>query len=202
MCVSYEKIQELYWLEHWHFLDSFISYWSTHSFVTHTTITLRINNSQTARFRRSRAAFPLPHHTLRGPRNSNWQIHDRQMVVADFPSIAARETNSPANIFDTDLSEVLIPLPSRRPLIINEFHESTIGGHQGDRKLFHRIRETFYWSHMGKKIGNFVLSCSNCQRNKILSAKTKQPMRLTNTPKRVFEKVQMDMEKRKRQKYW
>ena len=53
MCVSSEKIQELYWSEHWFCLNSFISYWSTHSIVTHTTITLRINNSHTATFSRS-----------------------------------------------------------------------------------------------------------------------------------------------------
>ena len=106
MCVSCEKIQELYWLEHWHFLDSFISYWSTHSFVTHTTITLRINNSQTARFRRSRAAFPLPppyparttQLQLTNPRSSDgggWFPLDR----------CSRKRNSPANIFDTDLNQ-------------------------------------------------------------------------------------------------
>ena len=34
---------------------------------------VRINNSHTASFRRSRAAFPLPHHTIGGPSNFNCQ---------------------------------------------------------------------------------------------------------------------------------
>ena len=78
--------------------------------------------------------------------------------------------------------EVIIPLSSRRPLIIKEFHESVIGGHQGIRKLFDRIREDFYWPRMGEEIKNFVRSCPSCQRNKILSVKTRQPMRITDTP--------------------
>ena len=74
MCVSSEKIQEFDWSEHWFFLDSFISYWSMHSFVTNTTITLRINNSHTATFGWSRATFPLPHYTLRGGGGTQLQL--------------------------------------------------------------------------------------------------------------------------------
>ena len=89
--------------------------------------------------------------------------------------------------------EIIFPSLSKRPLIIQEYHESIAGGHQGVTKLFKRIRENFYWTQMGKDISTFVRSCSNCQRNKILSAKTKQPMRITDTPQRALEKVQMDI---------
>ena len=104
-----------------------------------------------------------------------------------------QELNNPQYTITVCTGEVVTPLPSRRPLIMKEFHESAIGGHQGARKLFDRIRENFYWPQMGKEIGNFVRSCSSCQKNKILRAKTKQPMRITDTPKRAFEKVQMDI---------
>lgn len=44
-----------------------------------------------------------------------------------------------------------------------------------------------------KEFSEFVRSCPTCQRNKIHSAKVKQPMCITDTPKRAFEKVQMDI---------
>ena len=46
---------------------------------------------------------------------------------------------------------------------------------------------------MGKEIAEFVRTCSSCQRNKLLSAKTKQPMQIADTPKKAFEKVQMNI---------
>ena len=87
----------------------------------------------------------------------------------------------------------MIPPPLRRPTIIQEYHESVVGGHQGAFKLYKRLREDIYWLGMRKEISNFVRTCSSCQRNKMLSAKTKQPMRITDTPERVFEKVQMNI---------
>ena len=46
---------------------------------------------------------------------------------------------------------------------------------------------------MEKEITNFICTWSSCQRNKVLVPKIKQPMRITDTPKRAFEKVQMDI---------
>ena len=60
-------------------------------------------------------------------------------------------------------------------------------------KLYDHIREHFYWPGMGREIAEFVRSCFTCQRNKIHSARTRQPMRITDTPKHAFEKVQMDI---------
>ena len=89
--------------------------------------------------------------------------------------------------------EIIIPHPSERSIFISEYHESVVGGHQGVTKLFKRIREDFYWAKMGKQISDFVRTCPTCQKNKLLSPKTRQPMRITDTPKRAFEKVQMDI---------
>ena len=91
------------------------------------------------------------------------------------------------------IGEIVFPSLSRRPSIIREYHESVVGGHQGMTKLFKRIREDFYWLKMEQEITAFVRSCSSCQRNKILFAKTKQPMRITDTPQKAFKKLQMDI---------
>lgn len=46
---------------------------------------------------------------------------------------------------------------------------------------------------MEREITDFIRTCSSCQRNKILVPKTKQPMKITDTLRRAFEKVQMDI---------
>lgn len=89
--------------------------------------------------------------------------------------------------------EIVTPSKSRRLQIIQECHESAAGGHRGMSKLYDHIREHFYWPGMGKEIAEFVRSCFTCQRNKIHSTRTRQPMRITDTPKHAFEKVQMDI---------
>lgn len=73
--------------------------------------------------------------------------------------------------------EVETPSESERKKIIQEYHDSVAGGHQGVRKLHAKIRESFYWPRMGKQIADFVRTCDTCQRKKIRAQETKQPMR-------------------------
>lgn len=46
---------------------------------------------------------------------------------------------------------------------------------------------------MKNEIQTSVKNCENCQRNKIIRQRTRQPMRITYTPKEQFEKIQIDI---------
>ena len=88
---------------------------------------------------------------------------------------------------------VVIPSEAERPLIIAENHDSVVGGHKGETKTYERIRESYYWKNMKDDIHNYIQTCSSCQKKKLVRVKTKQPMQITDTPTKVFEKLQMDI---------
>ena len=89
--------------------------------------------------------------------------------------------------------EIMIPVEFERDNIIREYHESTVGGHKGIVSCYHKIRENFYWPGLFKQVENFIRSCESCQKYKSPHERTKMPMCLTDTPKRAFDKVQMDI---------
>lgn len=55
--------------------------------------------------------------------------------------------------------------PLRQQLLI-EFHSSSIGGHAGLARTYHRLASKFFWKHMKKDVQDFVSSFQTCQQMK------------------------------------
>lgn len=90
-------------------------------------------------------------------------------------------------------AEIIIPPNLDRENLIKENHESTIAGHKGVSKTYWRIRENYYWKSLKNDVREFVRLCRKCQENKLVRVKTRQPMKITDTPTQPFEKVQIDI---------
>ena len=73
-----------------------------------------------------------------------------------------------------------------------ENHQSKIGGHKGVNKTYKRIRERFFWPGIKEQVTEFVRKCNTCQEQKIIRAKTHEPMIITDTPIDTFDKVSLD----------
>ena len=87
---------------------------------------------------------------------------------------------------------VCVPPQEDREQIIAENHESKIGGHKGVNKTYKRIRERFFWLGIKEQVTEFVRRCNTCQEQKIIRAKTHEPMIITDTPIDTFDKVSLD----------
>ena len=68
--------------------------------------------------------------------------------------------------------EVIIPPEENRIKILEENHDGVTGGHSGKTKTYERVRKNFYW---------------------LVRIKTKQRVQIRDTPKRVFEKIQLEI---------
>ncbi|XP_043474358.1 uncharacterized protein LOC122506310 [Leptopilina heterotoma] len=88
--------------------------------------------------------------------------------------------------------QVSVPKEENREDIISEFHKSKIAGHKGIVKTYRRIREKFYWPRIKEQVTEFVRRCPTCQTQKLVRAKTREPMIITDTPLDVFDKVSLD----------
>ncbi|XP_062701336.1 uncharacterized protein LOC134285160 [Aedes albopictus] len=82
--------------------------------------------------------------------------------------------------------------PEERETVLQEFHDSPLGGHVGSKRMLKRINPLFKWENMRRDIENYVKQCDSCQKNKI-SAANKIPMKITTTSTEPFEKIFMDI---------
>lgn len=77
--------------------------------------------------------------------------------------------------------------------IIEEFHNSPMGGHQGVSKTIKRIKLHHNWKGIKSDVKKFITSCKSCQQNKCSNRTIKQPMVVTTTASKPFEKIFLDV---------
>lgn len=77
--------------------------------------------------------------------------------------------------------------------IIEEFHNTPIGGHQGVSRTIKRIKQHHNWLGLKKDVQVFISSCSSCQKNKSTNTTIQQPMIITTTASRPFERISLDI---------
>lgn len=98
----------------------------------------------------------------------------------------------------TDLQIILITRPKtvtdehEKLALMSQFHDNPIfGGHTGQKKLYAKLRNNYYWRNMTRDIARFVRNCEICQLTKV-KPKTREPMVLTPTPQKPFDTVVID----------
>lgn len=85
------------------------------------------------------------------------------------------------------------PTQEEQLQILKEFHENPMGGHQGITRTYRRISQQYQWKGMRQMIKDYVLSCTVCQFSKTTNRTIKEPMVITTTASRPFEKIFMDI---------
>lgn len=134
------------------------------------------------------------------------------MTELDLSSISLRKTkkldslswNHVQNLLRTMVDErsgiitvchgdITTPTPEERTAIIKEHHESMIGGHKGITKTYRRIKQRFWWNNMKNDVQEYIRQCRICQTTKLVRRKTRQPMILTDTPGKAFDKIALDI---------
>ena len=78
------------------------------------------------------------------------------------------------------------------PMLLQEFHESGVGGHSGIFKTYQRISREFYWQGMKFQIQQYVAACAVCQQQKYLSMSPAGLLQPLSIPEQIWEDVTMD----------
>lgn len=78
-------------------------------------------------------------------------------------------------------------------ILIKQFHDSLIGGHQGVSRTSRRLKKQFSWRGLKQDVRNYIKTCTLCQKNKISNKHVRSPMVVTSTSSRPFEKVILDI---------
>ena len=114
----------------------------------------------------------------------NWE-KVKQMILFIFHNSSINVTICHNKIVNPNRDDI--------PQILKEYHDSPIGGHMGYHRMLNRIKMKYRWTKMNNDISNFIKSCDSCQRNKISRQNVRQPMEITTTSNRAFERIALDI---------
>lgn len=78
------------------------------------------------------------------------------------------------------------------PLLLNEFHNSPISGHQGVLKTYQRWANEVYWSRMKTRVQSFMAECATCQQAKYLTLTPAGLLQVLPIPKKIWKHIAMD----------
>ena len=77
--------------------------------------------------------------------------------------------------------------------IMQECHDSPIGGHLGKEKTIEQVKRRFYWPGMDATIQQYVTTCDACQRNKPSQQSPMGLLKPLPIPDRPWQQVSMDL---------
>ena len=76
--------------------------------------------------------------------------------------------------------QIIVPRDLRKTLLQN-CHDSIIGGHYGIRKTLGKVRQKYYWAGLYTYVQQYVQSCDICSRGKAPPHTKRAPMKLTSS---------------------
>ncbi|KAL5779345.1 hypothetical protein ACOSQ2_010082 [Xanthoceras sorbifolium] len=78
------------------------------------------------------------------------------------------------------------------PQLLQEFHDSPLGGHSGVLRTFKRLAQQFYWPSIHKVIREYVVSYDTCQINKTATQLPVGLLQPLPIPCQVWEDITID----------
>lgn len=138
---------------------------------------------------------------LNDEKSSNKQKKDLKEKVqenisneSDYESENEIEEFSDEEINNNKLDSSIQQLNTKEEIeeVLDKYHNSLLGGHQGVKKTYDKIKKDFCWKGMSKDISEFVSKCIICQKNKSKKS-TKMPMMITKISEEVFDKIYIDI---------
>ena len=132
-----------------------------------------------------------------GSRLMRWRLqlaeYDFEVIYKPGKQNANADALSRVNVIErknTDPPEISTELKSK---ILQESHDSILGGHRGMNKTYAAIKENYHWPNMRAEIEEYVKRCPKCQLNKAPRPRSKAPMEITSTAKQPFERCALDI---------
>lgn len=111
-------------------------------------------------------------------------------TAQEFKNVATNILNSLVIIVNEPPK--LIKDKEQQRLLLEKFHNDLIiGGHPGQKRLYSKLRQVYYWKDMHKHVAKFVKSCEKCLLNKIKIG-NREPLAITKTPHKPFDRIVID----------
>lgn len=79
-----------------------------------------------------------------------------------------------------------------RSMLLQDAHDSPLGGHLGFEKTYDNLRRIFYWPRLARDTKSYINSCEQCQRNKPLLQRPAGLFQPLAIPSQRWDTVSMD----------
>lgn len=76
--------------------------------------------------------------------------------------------------------------------LLEEFHNSKVGGHSRVLRTHNCLAQLFYWEAMKTDVRRYVAACDTCQRNKSEACSSAGQLQPLPIPSLVWEEVSLD----------
>jgi len=91
------------------------------------------------------------------------------------------------------IGRLMIPTDLKlKNLIVQEFHDSKVGGHARNTKTIARIYNQFYWPKMEEEIKTYIRNCSICQQAKVDQALPNGLLQPLPIPQQIWDDISLD----------
>src|SRR3954469_7347854 len=129
------------------------------------------------------------------------QIHQAQLLDAmvkkvkigvekSIPKYKCFHVNDKGTLFFED--RLVVPKGDLRQVILDEAHNSLLSIHPGSSKMYHDLKQTFWWTSMKREIAQFVNKCDVCRRVKAEHQRPAGLLQPLPIPEWKFDHVEMD----------
>ena len=132
-----------------------------------------------------------------GSRLIRWRIHleeyDYEIVYKPGVQSSNADALSRIGALTKEIDELDEIDPDTKVKILQENHDSVLGGHRGMNKTYEAIKRHYQWPDMKREVEDYVKKCAKSQLNKTLQPKKKAPMEITTTARHPFERCALDI---------
>lgn len=77
-------------------------------------------------------------------------------------------------------------------VLLNEYHDSPIGGHAGENKTYSRLATNWFWEGMRKRVAAYVKACGVCQKQKTSTLQLAGLLQPLPIPSQIWEHISLD----------
>ena len=88
------------------------------------------------------------------------------------------------------IKQLLVPSTLKDDLL-QAYHDSPFGAHQGYEWTYHRMKQKYWWTTMAKDVKTYIQSCDTCQHIKRQYHASRTPLQPIPTSER-FQRIHMD----------
>ncbi|CAA7021634.1 unnamed protein product [Microthlaspi erraticum] len=125
------------------------------------------------------------------------EVDESEEIQEIIRKLVARETVKPGyGVVDGRLfynRRLVLPENSAYiQLILQEYHDSLLGGHSGILKTLKRIHAHFYWRKMRKCVQRYISECPVCQTHIYSTLSPAGLLQPIEIPVRIWEDISMD----------
>jgi hypothetical protein len=124
-------------------------------------------------------------------KNDEGMGHIKRRIKEGGPKVACFHEDAEGTLWFKDR----LVVPNKEALkkkILNEAHNSRYSIHPGSTKMYHYLRQQFWWTRMKRETTRYVLECDTCWKVKVDYIKPGGLLQPLNVPDWKWDAISMD----------